>query len=761
MSRSIAKTIPASVRLGLYLAMAGTFATAKAGGQEAIRLVAVQEREPSVSGMKMSPADQAEIARLIAQVGEAKRDPARTQLPGTAAHWLSRVTEQVTVYPVVNVEFKDADTCRRFEMAGTTVITKFDRFADLFLGGLDVLAKLIHDPGVVWVERASDASAPPPRVWEGFRSRAPAESIVRNGMGKELTGKRVVIAIVDTGLDFHNPDFIAIDKDGKPVSRLRFFWDTLRFSYEKPVDGVLEVVPPVRYPNNAPIGRIYTREELTAELRSPRMSLPVWDTDGHGTACAGIAAGNGKGSQGKYAGVAPEADIIAVRIGEGHSLETAYLLNCICGWLDEKAGCEPLVISCSFSGQAGGHDGFRIAERQLDARFSPDRPGRVICIAAGNEGRSPTHASIRLRPDSKTADLAWNGFDVQFVRWGDGAGVPAWGNNLVVVGTDNETVLHVRIFGAAGNLVADTDETKLPAARVAAVAALKRQLPGLLPPHAPTDAEKAQVIRDVESIVGQTSWNPGEPATLSIYLDGDRTDDLALSFPGPDQPVVYSYRNPLSGQAIREVRLPAGPGRLTVESRQGRAVRGEAYLASARGTARFNANVAEYSYLVGTPGTARNALTVASYDFDEVFNTYGRDLLLGDVTRPGAALTIGALSSYSSPGPARAGAVKPDVAAPGQFFTACAPMNARVLLRDSTGRYQVFNGTSAATPYTAGVVALLLQKKPTLTTAKLKGLIRENATWRTDNFVGNVPNASWGYGKLDVRAVRAMLKALD
>ena len=82
------------------------------------------------------------------------------------------------------------------------------------------------------------------------------------------------------------------------------------------------------------------------------------------------------------------------------------------------------------------------------------------------------------------------------------------------------------------------------------------------------------------------------------------------------------------------------------------------------------------------------------------------------VTSPHSAMKVGEMSSYSSPGYRRIGsAVKPEVTSPGQWYTAPAPMNVAAD-RDTTGQYQQFNGTSAATPYTAGCVALLFQKKP-------------------------------------------------
>ena len=97
-----------------------------------------------------------------------------------------------------------------------------------------------------------------------------------------------------------------------------------------------------------------------------------------------------------------------------------------------------------------------------------------------------------------------NRFDLQLMSWGDGSGVPTSGNNLVIVGIDSNGLLHIRIYDAAGNRITVTDEAKLPAAQAAAIAILKQQLPGLLPPHVLTDAEKVQVIGEATSIVGQT-----------------------------------------------------------------------------------------------------------------------------------------------------------------------------------------------------------------------------------------------------------------
>jgi multidrug efflux pump subunit AcrB len=93
--------------------------------------------------------------------------------------------------------------------------------------------------------------------------------------------------------------------------------------------------------------------------------------------------------------------------------------------------------------------------------------------------------------------------ELNLMSWGDGSKVPTAGNNLVVVGTDNDGRLHIRIFDASGGMLTDTDETKLPSSQAVAISTLKQQLPGLLPPLVLTDAGKSKIITEATSIAGQ------------------------------------------------------------------------------------------------------------------------------------------------------------------------------------------------------------------------------------------------------------------
>ncbi len=319
----------------------------------------------------------------------------------------------------LNLVFKDADSCSKFEAPGIHLITRIDKYADVFADwdprtqdiASEVKEKLDAAPEIVSYEEASEPFLPPiPHVPpQPQLTRAPPEATAIGGVGNS-TGKGVIVAVIDSGIDYRHPDFVKIGADGKEVSRILYFWDTTSEQYKS---GKIGKPAPYTYPNGAAIGTIFDNAELTRTLQLVHPEIPEWDTNGHGTACAGVAAGNGRGGpkdpQGKpmYAGVAPDADIIAVRIGTGEYMENAYMLGAICEWLQKVAGDRPLVVSCSFGGHAGGHDGYRADELQLDARFPLDKKGRAICICAGNEGLEHFHADTQLGDQNSPGMLHW------------------------------------------------------------------------------------------------------------------------------------------------------------------------------------------------------------------------------------------------------------------------------------------------------------------------------------------------------------------
>lgn len=188
-----------------------------------------------------------------------------------------------------------------------------------------------------------------------------------------LTGNGVLVGFVDSGIDLTHPDF----QDSNGNSRVLFLWDQTRDEY--PPDGYL-------------FGTEYNNEQINEALQMGKTLSK--DESGHGTAAAGIACGNGNASNGRYRGIAPETELIVVKMRKNKGLypRTTELLSGI-DYCIRKAlkFNRPLVLNISFGNNYGSHTGNSLSELYLN-RVS--LLGRISIIAAsGNEGASPVHTS--------------------------------------------------------------------------------------------------------------------------------------------------------------------------------------------------------------------------------------------------------------------------------------------------------------------------------------------------------------------------------
>ncbi len=88
--------------------------------------------------------------------------------------------------------------------------------------------------------------------------------------------------------------------------------------------------------------------------------------------------------------MAPEADIIVVKGGDGSFSETGEIDGLTYAQNKAKAlNNEPIVVNMSLGGQIGSHDGTNGDEVAVDTFVQ--KPGHVVCIAAGNDGANSIH----------------------------------------------------------------------------------------------------------------------------------------------------------------------------------------------------------------------------------------------------------------------------------------------------------------------------------------------------------------------------------
>ena len=198
------------------------------------------------------------------------------------------------------------------------------------------------------------------------------------GLEHGLTGKGVILGIIDSGIDYLHPDFR--NEDGS--TRILYLWDQDQ-------------------------GQVYDREDINRALaaygeqndrRAALNIVPSVDVSGHGTAAAAIAAGNGRGSDGVYRGVAYESELIAVKLGTSPKdsfPRTTQLMEGLDFILKRAILLErPVAVNVSFGNTYGSHDGTSLLETFMNEASNYSR--NVIVTGTGNEGASAGHTAGQL-----------------------------------------------------------------------------------------------------------------------------------------------------------------------------------------------------------------------------------------------------------------------------------------------------------------------------------------------------------------------------
>lgn len=224
--------------------------------------------------------------------------------------------------------------------------------------------------GILPLERLGDVTEDPAvaRVIPAHRLRplldvaVPAVKVPAFRARGGLTGKGVVVGVVDTGIEAGHPSF---------AGRVLRIWDQTLSGPGVPEGG------------------------YGVELSGPTLTLSR-DTHGHGTHVAGIAAGADE----TYGGVAPEADLVIVKtdLMDAHIADGIRYVFRVAKQLKR-----PAVVNLSLGGHADGHDGTDALAAVIDEQSGP---GRIVCCAAGNEGNLNIHAQVLMR-EGRTRTIAF------------------------------------------------------------------------------------------------------------------------------------------------------------------------------------------------------------------------------------------------------------------------------------------------------------------------------------------------------------------
>ncbi|MDV2990131.1 MAG: S8 family serine peptidase, partial [Dehalogenimonas sp.] len=226
---------------------------------------------------------------------------------------------------------------------------------------------------------------------------------LRNTYG--LDGSGVTIAVLDSGIDLTHPDFAGAV--------------TASMDYSA-------------YP---------TLDDIVANT-----------VNGHGTHVAGSVLGRGTASSGVYAGSAPGADMVFLKVGSDATsgATSAAIVNAIIAAVDIYNAD---IITMSYGGWSDHHDGTDAQSQAVDYAVSQ---GAVVFISAGNDANDGFHYSgtvagnsessfIEINVPSGSTDLYYN------MVWFDG------------LGTNND--LELRYYNSSHTLLASTDLSQTESTR--------------------------------------------------------------------------------------------------------------------------------------------------------------------------------------------------------------------------------------------------------------------------------------------------------
>lgn len=245
--------------------------------------------------------------------------------------------------------------------------------------------------------------------------------LATQGQPLSLTGKRVTIAFIDTGIQYQRSVF----RDITGRSRIRAIWD--------------QTIQTGEPPEGFEFGTEYTNEMIQEALmqENPLSMVPSIDTNGHGTAMASIAAGSRLQGMESFLGAAPECDIVVVKLKQAKAhLKKYYFISDDVPCYQENDIMlalqyvqkfvqnlyRPLVVCLGVSTSLGDHTGNTALSRYMNQLLNSK--SRVFVNATGNEGNARHHFYTQLSTNQRTKDV-----EIRVAENHQGFVMDLWGDN--------------------------------------------------------------------------------------------------------------------------------------------------------------------------------------------------------------------------------------------------------------------------------------------------------------------------------------------
>lgn len=497
---------------------------------------------------------------------------------------------------------------------------------------------------------------------------------------RPFQGTGVLLGMIDDGIEWQHPDLMLPDGS----TRLLGLWDQRT-----------SIIPYV------PIQYGYGAAWSQAQINNGQCLHQPGD---HGSHVMGTAAGNAR-ANGKYRGIAPDADLACVAIN--------FTNNFLGGFVDgvhylleaaQQQG-QPCVINSSVGSYSSGHDGQDLYA-QMVQQLIEARPGQALVQAAGNARQFNFHVGVDQQQDTVWVPFAYHSAAQQthFTLYADTGDLSQLQFSFTLT-NNGSTVARTRTF----------------------------QIQQFSPTMGGLVHYSELLFYDAQ----------GQPVTLDLYLD-QYADAYALE-------VVLSASTNLGVWRL-ETR---GTGRYDIWSHPTLLETSE-ILTYTGGYYQAPDNAQS---IVGYWTCVNPVVVVGAYQNRTYIVNYTQDTLnVGTAGYP-----VPGIAAFSSVGPTRTGLQKPDLNAPGGQVMSATTLGILRSQRalsfsnrlDAGGWHWLNRGTSMSAPMVAGALALFLECQPQANAQQLLDALHRSARLDASVLspVATLPNVHWGYGKLDVTAL--------
>lgn len=416
------------------------------------------------------------------------------------------------------------------------------------------------------------------------------------------------------------------------------------------------------------------------------------NSDTHGTHVGGIAAGACTDESISFIGVAPNADINFAPLKTATDAGIILAIESIIDYAASQN--QPVVINLSLGENSGPHDGSTLSDEYY-SKLGAQVP---ICVAAGNEGDLVIVAKKTLTSADNTLKVLSESYD----DYGDQYGtVEFWSNDKTPF-----TVQPVIYNLITGKVVYEFDEMTGTSSK--------------------TLSNKSYISGYVTAVTEVDERNNRYNAYFDFNLTSISKNRYAIGF------IVTG----VEGQSIEAY--------------------ADGYYTLFKSSTGWKDNLTANG-TINSMACAQNMIAVGAY------STRNKEPYLDGTSYTVSSAKVNDIAYFSSYGTLVDGRNLPHVCAPGHsvisaYSTPYIKSQSSNLANYkraagkvyANGRYNFWSGmsgTSMATPYVTGVIALWLQANPKLTFSDIVEII--NATSTKDSYVNQGDAVQWGAGKIN------------